>query len=179
MSDPSCSIDERFVLLKERIQALERKIDSKPGGGHLNHLNHTNLNHTFAKPHTPTLSGLLNSNDSQATSGGSASSSFGSKDEYRRAQKLKKEHRKTRVIRLNPSEGSLLNITNNRDDSGHEGHTASSNMLGELSPYSQAMRAIDLEATPADDKTKDPDWANTPVGGLGTKKKRQTISKRV
>lgn len=151
-------MDERFVLLKERIQALERKIDSKP----------SNLNTTFAKPLTPSL---ISSHDDS----GRFNSGSGSKDEYRRAQKLKKEHRKTRVIRLNPSEGSLLNITNREEVGAMMMHDPTS----ELSPYSQAMRALDLEGTPADDKTKDPDWANTPVGGIATKKKRQTMIKRV
>lgn len=159
LSDSSCSVDERFVLLKERIQALERKIDSKP----------SNLNATFAKPLTPSL---VSSHDDS----GRFNSSSGSKDEYRRAQKLKKEHRKTRVIRLNPSEGSLLNITNREEGAMMMMHEPGSS---ELSPYSQAMRALDLEGTPADDKTKDPDWANTPVGGIVTKKKRQTMIKRV
>lgn len=163
LNDSACSVDERFSILKDRLQAIEKRNDSKPSGlssqtigGH----------HMFAKPLTPTGFDDM-SMHSRPMNPLLMGSSKG--DEYRRAQKLKKEHRKTRVIRIQPSDGSLLNITN-RDGAA----------AGELSPYSQTMRELELEMTPNDDKTKDPDWANTPIGGLVAKKRsRLTISKKV
>jgi hypothetical protein len=91
-----------------------------------------------------------------------------SKEDYKRTQKLKKEHRKTRVIRIDP-EASLLNdVTNSGNDSVDK--------VYEMSPYSEAKYAMDQVGATPDDRAKDPDWAKTP---LGKKRGRLTISKKV
>lgn len=165
LSDPSCSVDERFVLLKERIQTLERKLDSKPGGVNSG---------LFNRPLTTHLSASASSK----LGGDGDDALMPPPADYKRAQKLKKEHRKTRVIRIQPGEGSLLNITNNIETPS----TVGGDGAQFLSPYSQTMRELELIATPDDNKQIDPDWANTPVGGavgLNKRRSRAQISKKV
>jgi hypothetical protein len=75
--------------------------------------------------------------------------------EHKRTQRLKRDHRRTRVIRTAELEPADENI---KPESAMNGGIAKPETILEQSPYSKSP-SCDLTATP-DDKSKDPDWVN-------------------
>ena len=75
----------------------------------------------------------------------------GSKDDYKRAKKIKRDHRRTRVIRTTPlaeEEESQANLN-------------SLSSIAEQSPLAQLSDCTESScATPVDDKIRDPDWGD-------------------
>lgn len=71
------------------------------------------------------------------------------KDDFKRIKKIKRDHRRTRVIRTTPLE--------------EEEESNSFQAIAEQSPTANVSSCADCEATPGDDRVKDPDWGQTPL----------------
>jgi hypothetical protein len=86
------------------------------------------------------------------------------KDDFKRAKKIKRDHRRTRVIRTTPLE--------------EEENQASFSSIAEQSPLANLSGCNESScATPGDDRVKDPDWGQTPLR-IKTSKVQKTILKR-
>ena len=83
------------------------------------------------------------------------------KDELKRSQKLKREHRRTRVIRT-----GLNETTDIKSEPIEEVRSTAPG-----SPFENI-------ATP-DDKNRDPDWRNTPLRFIGKRPKTQLMPRKV
>ena len=91
----------------------------------------------------------------------------GSNDDYKRAKKIKRDHRRTRVIRTTPlaeEEESQANLN-------------SFSSIAEQSPAQLSDYTESSCATPGDDRVRDPDWGQTPLR-TKSNKMQKTILKR-
>ena len=106
LDNPDCTSDDRFNILFEQLQNMEKKLDkdlaqmAPPAIAAFSAA--ADSNGGFKRPALPSLYADNNRNHHQ-------------KDELRRrAQKMKREHRRTRVIRTIPEiDANLVDITNN------------------------------------------------------------------
>ena len=113
------------------------------------------------------------------------------RNEFNKPQKLKKEHRRTRVIhRVIPEiDVNLVDITNGDEavesnrDAGKDANSFSAfrnmNVTNTLGTYDRSMNDLSMNspsmfespyAPSDDDRRRDPDWTKTPI--LGKKSKR-------
>lgn len=72
------------------------------------------------------------------------------REDHKRIKKIKRDHRRTRVIRTTPLA--------EEDFNGN-----SFNTIAEQSPVANLSSCADEVATPGDDRVKDPDWGQTPL----------------
>lgn len=95
------------------------------------------------------------------------------KDEHRRTQRLKRDHRRTRVIRTLPEfDVSSVNL---KSEASANGNSADKPTVT-TSEFSPAPSPSIYPEPTEDDTLKDPDWAKTP---LRVRKSKLIISKRV
>jgi hypothetical protein len=162
--------DTRFNILFENIQKIEKKLDTDASA----------QNSMFSVPSLPKRSFLFGAAENRL------------KDEFKRTQKLKKEHRRTRIIRTIPEiDQNLVELANDNDTADFNREncdpaescmnvtaTVCRNNSGVMSPAPSSPWDIDTGRTPEiDNPDKDPDWTKTPLVVKG--RKRMSLRNKV
>lgn len=147
IQNPECVADERFNLMMEQIKSMEKKMD-KPN--------------RQVKIERRSVRRSVAQNDANAENQHHShrESLLGQASEFKRTQRIKRDHRRTRVIRAEDVEPLQDRF---RDEPIKEERAVSPTAEDPGSPSCR------VPPTPnADDKNKDPDWVNpwirTPLG---------------
>lgn len=139
IQNPECIADERFDLMMEQIKSMEKKMD-KP-------------NRAVKIERRSVRRSVAQADSNQENQHHSHRESLlGQASEFKRTQRIKRDHRRTRVIRAEDVEPLKERF---RDEAIKEERAVSPTMEDPGSPSSR------VPPTPnADDKNKDPDWVN-------------------
>ncbi len=155
------SSDTRFNILFDQIQKLEKKLDTDT------------TNSLFSVPSLPKRSLIQFGNNTDNRL----------KDEFKRTQKLKKEHRRTRIIRTIPEiDQNLVECGNGDDTENCDPAENSMNVTAvvsrkavsadPMSPAPMSPWEVETGQTPdIDNPNKDPDWTKTPLLVKGRNKR--------
>jgi hypothetical protein len=141
LSKPWANNDEIFDLLREQLQEVEKRLDIMP-------ISCSDENEVYKKKSSRfELREITN------------------KEDLKRSQKLKRDHRRTRVIRSIPEvDPSLVNALQLNSEYNDEKSPI---------PFSNSPHYDNFvgETPDGDDKEKDPDWSKTPLRVKQNRKK--------